>query len=71
MARIQGVPQSQAGPMVKLVYRFGPRMMKKMTGREAADRQRDRADRDLGLPAEDDERDGQVQPGGAQGQHRR
>ena len=34
MARIQGVPKSQASPMVKLAYRFGPRMMKKMTGRE-------------------------------------
>ena len=36
MARIQGVPQNQAGPMVKLVYRFMRRGMKKMTGREAA-----------------------------------
>lgn len=34
MARIQGVSRKQAGPMVKLVYRFGPRMMKKLTGRE-------------------------------------
>ena len=34
MARIQGVPKSKAGPMVKLVYRLGPRMMKKLTGRE-------------------------------------
>jgi alkylhydroperoxidase family enzyme len=34
MARIAGVPRSQAGPVVKLVYRFGPRMMKKMTGRD-------------------------------------
>jgi alkylhydroperoxidase family enzyme len=33
MARIEGVPRSKAGPMVKLVYRLGPRMMKKMTGR--------------------------------------
>jgi AhpD family alkylhydroperoxidase len=33
MARIQGLPKSQAGPMVRLVYRFGPRMMKKLTGR--------------------------------------
>src|SRR6188508_1365142 len=32
MARIEGVSKSQAGPIVKLVYRFGPRMMKKMTG---------------------------------------
>ena len=34
MARIEGVSTSQAGPIVKLVYRFGPRMMKKMTGRD-------------------------------------
>src|SRR6476659_3660870 len=34
MARIEGVSQAQAGPVVKLVYRFGPRMMKKMTGRD-------------------------------------
>ena len=34
MARIQGVPMSQAGPMVKATYRFGPKMMKKMTGRD-------------------------------------
>ena len=36
MARIQGVPQDQAGPMVKLVYRLGPRTMRKLTGREAS-----------------------------------
>jgi alkylhydroperoxidase family enzyme len=36
MARIQGVPQDQAGPMVKLVYRFMRKGVKKMTGREAA-----------------------------------
>ena len=36
MARIQGVPKNQAGPTVKLAYRFGPRMMKKLTGREPA-----------------------------------
>lgn len=36
MARIQGVPQDQAGPMVKLVYRFMRRGMKKLTGREPA-----------------------------------
>ena len=36
MARIEGVSKSQAGPVVKLVYRFGPRAMKKLTGREAA-----------------------------------
>ena len=34
MARIKGVSKSQAGPVVKLVYRFGPRMMKKLTGRD-------------------------------------
>jgi alkylhydroperoxidase family enzyme len=36
MARIQGVPQDQAGPVVKLVYWFMSRGMRKMTGREAA-----------------------------------
>jgi hypothetical protein len=30
MARIQGVPKNQAGPMVRLIYRLGPRMMKKL-----------------------------------------
>jgi len=34
MTRIDGVPKSEAGPMVRLVYRFGPRMVKKLTGRE-------------------------------------
>ncbi len=34
MARIQGVSKTKAGPMVRLVYRLGPRMMKKLTGRE-------------------------------------
>jgi alkylhydroperoxidase family enzyme len=34
MARIAGVSKSQAGPVVRFVYRFGPRMMKKLTGRE-------------------------------------
>jgi len=34
MARIQGVSKSQASPIVRLVYRLGPRMMKKMAGRE-------------------------------------
>jgi alkylhydroperoxidase family enzyme len=33
MARINGVSQDQAGPMVKLVYRFMRRGMTKMTGR--------------------------------------
>jgi 4-carboxymuconolactone decarboxylase len=36
MARIQGVPQQQAGPVVKLVYRFMQRGMKKLTGRDPA-----------------------------------
>jgi AhpD family alkylhydroperoxidase len=34
MARIQGVSKTKAGPVVRLVYRLGPRMMKKLTGRE-------------------------------------
>jgi AhpD family alkylhydroperoxidase len=34
MARINGVSKREAGPMVRLIYRLGPRMMKKMTGRE-------------------------------------
>jgi hypothetical protein len=34
MARIQGVSKTKAGPMVRLVYRLGPRMMKKLTGRQ-------------------------------------
>jgi alkylhydroperoxidase family enzyme len=33
MARIEGVAASQAGPMVRLVYRFGPKAMTKLTGR--------------------------------------
>jgi alkylhydroperoxidase family enzyme len=36
MARIQGVQQDEAGPMVKLVYWFMRRGMKKMTGHEAS-----------------------------------
>lgn len=36
MARIQGVSQKQAGLMVKLVYWFMRRGMKRLTGREAA-----------------------------------
>jgi len=35
MARIEGVSKDQAGPMVKLVYRFMTRGMKKLTGRDA------------------------------------
>ena len=34
MARIQGVSKRKAGPMVKLIYRLGPRMMRKLTGRD-------------------------------------
>jgi AhpD family alkylhydroperoxidase len=34
MARIEGVPKRKAGPMVKLIYRLGPRMMKKLAGRQ-------------------------------------
>jgi alkylhydroperoxidase family enzyme len=36
MARIQGVPQDQAGPILKFVYRFMRKGMKKMTGRPPA-----------------------------------
>ena len=36
MARIEGVSKSQAGPIVKLVYRFMRKGMKKLTGRDAA-----------------------------------
>jgi alkylhydroperoxidase family enzyme len=36
MARIQGVSHEKAGPMIKLVYRFMRRGMKKLTGRPAA-----------------------------------
>ncbi len=34
MARIEGVQQADAGLKVKLLYRLGPRMMKKLTGSE-------------------------------------
>jgi AhpD family alkylhydroperoxidase len=34
MARIQGVSKRNAGPMVRLIYRLGPRMIRKLTGRE-------------------------------------
>ena len=34
MPRIEGVPKSKAGPVVKLVYGFGPRALKKLTGRD-------------------------------------
>jgi alkylhydroperoxidase family enzyme len=34
MARIKGVPRSQASMTVRLAYRFGPRMMRKLTGRD-------------------------------------
>jgi alkylhydroperoxidase family enzyme len=36
MARIQGVPRDQAGPIVKLVYRLAPRGMRRLTGRSPA-----------------------------------
>ena len=36
MARIQGVPQEQAGPMVRIVYRFMRGGTRKMTGRPPA-----------------------------------
>lgn len=36
MARIQGVPQDKAGPIVKLVYRFMRKGMRKLTGRPPA-----------------------------------
>jgi alkylhydroperoxidase family enzyme len=36
MARIEGVPTQQAGPMVKLVYRFMRKGMRDLTGRAAA-----------------------------------
>jgi alkylhydroperoxidase family enzyme len=35
MARINGVQRADASLKIKLVYRLGPRMMKKLTGREA------------------------------------
>lgn len=34
MARIEGVARRDAGPVVRLAYRFGPRMMRKLTGRD-------------------------------------
>ena len=34
MARMEGVSKSQAGPVVRLVYRFGPRAMRKLAGRD-------------------------------------
>ena len=34
MARIEGVPKSKASPLVKVAYRFGPRMARKLTGRD-------------------------------------
>jgi AhpD family alkylhydroperoxidase len=35
MARIDGVQKADAGLKIKLVYRLGPRMMRKLAGREA------------------------------------
>ena len=37
MARIQGVPQDQAGPIVRIVYRFMRKGMRKLTGRAPAE----------------------------------
>lgn len=34
MARIPGVPKSKASPVVRIAYRFGPRMAKKLAGRD-------------------------------------
>jgi AhpD family alkylhydroperoxidase len=34
MARVEGVSKRKAGPVVRLVYRLGPRMMRKLAGRE-------------------------------------
>jgi hypothetical protein len=34
MARIEGLGRKQASPMTRLAYRFGPKMMRKMTGRD-------------------------------------
>jgi len=34
MARIKGVSRNNAGPTVRLAYRFGPRMIRKLTGRD-------------------------------------
>jgi alkylhydroperoxidase family enzyme len=36
MARMEGVPKSQAGPVVRLVYWFMPKGMQKLAGREPA-----------------------------------
>jgi AhpD family alkylhydroperoxidase len=36
MARVQGVPRGQAGPVIRIVYWFMRRGMKKLTGREPA-----------------------------------
>src|SRR5579875_3013982 len=36
MARVQGVPRGQAGPVIRIVYWFTRRGMKKLTGREPA-----------------------------------
>jgi 4-carboxymuconolactone decarboxylase len=37
MARIVGVAKNKAAPTVKLAYRFGPKMMRKLTGRGPQD----------------------------------
>jgi AhpD family alkylhydroperoxidase len=33
VVRMQGVPKSKASPVIKMTYRFGPRMMKRLAGR--------------------------------------
>ena len=71
MARIQGVSKREAGPDDPAGLQVRTEDDEEADRPRAADRQRDRADGDLGPPAEDDDRDGQVQPGGAQGEVRR
>src|ERR1700734_1141215 len=34
MARMEGVSKPQAGPVVRLIYRFGPRAVKELAGRD-------------------------------------
>ena len=64
MARIQGVRQDQAGPMVKVVYWFMRRGMKKLTGREPAYGSGIEPVEIWAHQTEDDERHGQVPAGG-------
>ncbi len=71
MARIKGVSKSQARPGrqagVPLRAQDGEEADRP---RSAEDRHRNRAVPDLGVPAEDDDGHGPVQPGGPQGQGR-